>query len=333
MQLIKKSPYGEDKTIGLSLSGLTVLKQGKYSVRHGGIKELNENIPGQMVLLKNDGYDYSTKKKPLKKNPTKSEDSTPKIITEPKPKSYQINKKQITHRIKNYVNQMPNKKLLYFWTVTFPTQTPDDECFVLMNRWLTRLRKEFSLKSYLWVAERQEGKRLTDTTKLATNTIHFHIAIHQWICIKKANKYMRAAIMTSIKNRTINWTNEAAKNYNGVDIAKDRTSKRVINFASNNKSRSLANYLTKYISKNTSTFSHLAWHCSRDYSNLVIQINIADSEFIKHQLSRYIDFEPLFDNEWIRFFKWTNGPPKELVKYLSLINNHIVNLIWADEKN
>ena len=331
MQLIKPSPYGEDKTISMSLTGVTILKQGKYSMRHGGSKEINENFRAGMILKKNDGYDYTKPIKKVKKVITAPENTTPKILTEPKPKCYKINRKQITHRIKNYVNQMPGKKKLYFWTVTFPSGTNDNECFVLLNRWLTRLRKEFTLKSYLWVCERQDGKRLNDTTKLATNTLHFHIALHQWIDIKKANKYMRAAIITSIKNKTIKWSHESAKNYNGVDIAKDRVTKKVINFASQNRSKSLANYLTKYVSKSTQTFTHLAWHCSRDYSNLIIQINIADSEFIKNNLSTYIVNDPLFDTEFISFFKWIGSPPIQLVKYLSMINRSIVGLIWTDQ--
>lgn len=331
MQMIKASPFGEDKTISMSLTGVTILKQGKYSMRHGGSSEINENFRSGLVLKKNDGFDYS---KPEKKTkvPENPESNNAKIITHtPTPKAYKINRKQITHRIRNYVNQMPGKKKLYFWTATFPQGTNDDECYILLNRWLTRLRKEFQLKSYLWVCERQDGKRINDTTQLATNTLHFHIALHQWIDIKKANKYMRACIMTSIKSGAIKWSHESAMKYNGIDIAKDRTTKKVINFAAHNKSKSLTNYLTKYVSKSNETFTHLAWHCSRDYSNLIIQINITDSEYIKNNLQSLLLNEAIFDTEFITFFKWVGSPPTELVKYLSFVNRQVVSLIWQDQ--
>ena len=142
------------------------------------------------------------------------------------------------------MNQMRGEKMLYFWTITFPENTTDDTAYILLNKWLTRLRTEKMLKEYLWVGERQEN-----------NTIHFHMVINQKMNVQKANKYMRASIMHRINKGEIIYDRIAAMRYNGVDIAKDRKTKRVTNFAKQNKEKSLSNYLTKYVTKNNRTFN------------------------------------------------------------------------------
>ena len=49
--------------------------------------------------------------------------------------------------------------------------------------------------------------------------------------------------MTSIDKKEIEWTRNQAANYNGVDIAKDRKTRRVTNFAKQNKEKALSNNL------------------------------------------------------------------------------------------
>jgi hypothetical protein len=138
---------------------------------------------------------------------------------------------------------------------------------------------------------------------------------------------MRACIMTSIDNKEINYTREGAKNYNGVDIAKDRKTKKVVNFALKNKSRALINYLIKYVTKNDGNFSHLAYHCSRDYSNLVTGFRLTDAELCTVCIENYIDYAHPFENEWITFYKWKKEPPPKICKYLAFVNNIVLELV------
>jgi len=245
------------------------------------------------------------------------EPTTTKIKLE---KFYSVNKKEVTHRIRNYVNAIKTEHKLYFWTITFPAGTTDDTAFICFNKWLTRVRKELNLRSYLWITERQDGKRLTDSSKQATQTIHFHIAIHQRICVQKANRFMRACLFTSIDNGEIQYSRTAAKNYNGVDIAKDRTTKRVINFAKRNKQKALTNYLTKYLSKTNQQFKHLAWHCSRDYSNIITSIRITWEEFQSLHVEQMLTTKATVISEWFTFFSWAKEPPPKLLSYLAFAN-------------
>jgi hypothetical protein len=327
MQLLRIPEHYKDMTTQATLTGITVLKESKFKARHGGMKIIVQKPREGLILKANDRLEAErlAASKPKRKKPkVLVEDCQVKKVRMPQ---FRVNKKEVSHRIRNMVNQMKGEKKLFFWTISFPEFTTDDTCYLLFNKWLTRCRRDLNLKSYLWVAERQTGERLTDKTKAATNTIHFHIAIHQRICVQKANRFMRAAIMTCIKNKEINLTHDQAKKYNGVDIAKDRKTKRVVNFALRNKGKSLANYITKYVTKNEGTFKHLAYHCSRDYSNLIIAFRMTEDEWSRVDLSRFIDWGSPLENEWCTFYRWTKGPPDKVRSYLGYVNRIVLNLV------
>lgn len=336
--------FNKDRTVQVSLSGITKIKEYKLNNSLPGLKDFSYNDVAGLHPKTKLNSDAKKKTKP-KYIPAFTEErpfidfyGNPIIIpATPKPakkaKAFTINKTQVTHRIRNFCNQMSGEKKLFFWTVTFPAHTPDDTCFTLFNIWLTRLRKELNLRSYLWVTERQTGERHTTSTQVATNTLHFHITFHQRICVKKANKFMRAAIFNAVEKGLINFNRKSAKNYNGVDIAKDRKTKRVINFASQKKQKSLANYLTKYVTKNKGTFHRLAWHCSRDYSNLVIKINLSYVALSFYELNNYASDTALFDNQFFEFLPWLTGPPPLILESLAKINRCIVSVINNEVTN
>ena len=301
-----------DMTASISLTGLTTLKNTRYKSRHSGSKEITQ-IPLKGFILQ-----PKEKIKTLGRNFKKTALPKEKI-----PRSYIINKKEVSHRIRNYVNQMSGEKMLYFWTITFPPGTSDNTAFKLMNKWLTRLRQEKMLKEYLWISERQDGKRLTDQSKTPTNTLHFHIAINRKMDVKKANKYMRASIMHSINDGSIEYDRVKATRYNGIDIAKDRKTRRVINFAKQKKQKSLSNYLTKYVTKNNERFTHLAWHSSREYSNLIIAVRFTDQEIINSNVMNLVNQETKLEGEYYIFYRWKGSPPPDLINYLSQLNNSI----------
>lgn len=299
-------------TAGISLTGITVLTQSAYKSRHSLNKELSQ-IPGVGIVLKKD--DYTLKKVVKKKKRVLKKSIFEEVIrvkSDPKEKFYQVNKKEVTHRIRNFVNFMRGKKELYFWSVTFPLATSDDTAFLLMNKWLTRLRQEKMLRSYLWITERQKN-----------GTIHFHMAVNHRMDVKKANKFMRACLFTCIDNQEIIYSRADAVKYNGIDISKDRKTGRVTNFAKKSKDRSLVAYLTKYVTKNQESFKHLAWHSSRDYSHIVIQFRLTESELLKSQILLLCDDSKIFVNEWFVFHPWKGGPPGQVTRYLSDINYHI----------
>jgi hypothetical protein len=316
MQLIKLPITLDAMTAQVTMTGLTILKSGRYKDRHGGLKEFTQLPTNQFLLKKNvpkESLQISNLKQVKKKVPT----PTRKVKTLDKPvRNYTIKKKEVTHRIKNFVNQMQNEKKLFFWTITFPLGTSDDIAFICYNKWLTRVRKELNLRSYLWITERQ-----------VNGTIHFHITIHQRLCVRKANQFMRACLFTCIDNKEISYSREAAKNYNGVDIAKNRKSRKVINFAQKKSTKALVSYLTKYITKNNGSFKHLAWHSSRDYSNLCISVRISEHELLNTNTLQFFKKTPLFSSDWMDFYSWIGEPPKEFLKYLSQLNHNIVSQI------
>lgn len=312
MQLLSVPPFYDTMLHSLSLTGVVELQKGAYRSRHALPKELIQIPVKGIVPTKS--TDAALHKKAKKKQPQKTDTAKKTKPAQPKKiRYYKIDKKQVCHRIKNYINQMPGEKMLYFWTVTFPEKTSDEVAFKCFNKWLTRLRHESRLRSYLWITERQQN-----------GTIHFHIVINQRMCVKKANKFMRASIMHSINAGEIDYSRIDAMRYNGVDIAKDRKTRRVTNFAKQSKSRSLERYLTKYITKNNAEFTKLAWHCSRDYSNLVIAVRLTEREWLIADIRNYIDKKPLFETEWMKFYKWTAAPPPSFVQYLKQLNAGII---------
>jgi hypothetical protein len=288
-------------TCSLSMTGVTILTKSRFKLRHAGLKDIVQR-PDTGFIMK---CDETTQ---VKRKVSKLRGQS----TQEKIKEYQINKKEVSHRIKGFVNQMKGEKMLYFWTITFPLNTPDNTAYILLNKWLTRLRQERMLKEYLWIAERQENK-----------TIHFHMVINQKMNVQRANKYMRASIMHSINKGEVQYSRSEASKYNGVDIAKDRQTRRVTNFAKKNKERSLSNYLTKYVTKNDGSFQHLAWHSSRGYSNLVTAVRFTWKEYQKSNTENLLDNNNSLNSEYYTFRRWKGSPPKDLLMYLGLLNQGI----------
>lgn len=306
----------EDMTISLGMNGVTMLTKTRFKARHKGLTDLVQ-IPRHGFILKPKkipGQKSKVRKRQLPKIQLQCE--APSRPVQKKIPKYVIDKTEVTNRIRGYLNQMKGEKMLYFWTITFPVKTSDDTAYILLNKWLTRLRQERMLKEYLWIAERQEN-----------GTVHFHMVINQKMNVQKANKFMRASIMHSINKGEITYSRLDAMRYNGVDIAKDRKTRRVTNFAKGNKQRSLANYLTKYVTKNNSTFTHLAWHSSRGYSNLITAVRFTMSEYQKGNVEQLVDHENAIIHEYYTFRRWKGSPPKDLLTYLGLLNHSIQTLL------
>jgi hypothetical protein len=171
------------------------------------------------------------------------------------------------------------------------------------------------LKHYCRITERQQN-----------GMVHFHIAVNQYFDIKRANRYMRAAMMRSVDNGEIEMNRNDIMKYNGVDICKDKKTRRVVNFAKRKSQKSLSNYLAKYVTKNNERFPQLAWHCSRSYSNVITHVQLTLPEYIKTGLQLLIDTDKPLDDEWFTFYRWKGQPPDAVTSYLGFVTNSINQL-------
>jgi len=319
-----------DLIIKTSQAGIVLLKENKFKRRYTGNKFSTVDINGKLWVSASEFEKLNKpdtgKKRPKKKAqvetqagknieemillPVIAEQKYSELSTEIKElptengglsteKTYSVNKPLVRQRILGYINTMRGKKELYFWTVSFPEGTSDGIAYQIFNIWLTSLRQRKMLHEYLWVAERQKN-----------GTIHFHIAIPHKMPVKRANAMMAGTLGTFAKRGLIPFTVWQCKRYNGVDIAKNRQTRKVVNFAIKKGTRALATYLTKYATKNNGTFSHLAWHNSRGYSSIFTGVTFTVPEFINYGFHLQIDRTKRFDAAFFTFIPWATGPPE-----------------------
>lgn len=324
-------------------SGITLIKGSKLRTRYTGnqhsVVDINGNLWTKRAELVKEMYPERADKKkgrnlkkateenslPLEMDTNLQNISTvsPDLSTEKndlstgrRTKENRVNKSVVRQRILTMINSIRGEKELYFWTVTFPQGTGDDIAFRMYNIWLTSLRKYKLLKNYIWVAERQEN-----------GTIHFHIAIPHKMNVHRANAMMAGTLKTFAKRGEIPFHPNQCKRYNGVDIAKNRNTKRVTNFAIKKGSRTLVKYLTKYIAKNDGAFPHLAWHNSRGYSSLFTGIVLTLPEFEDLSLLPLLHEMKCFENDYFCFIPWVNDPPPWFTQHLYGLNSHLQSLL------
>jgi hypothetical protein len=243
------------------------------------------------------------------------------IAKKPRKCTYTVNKQKVRHRLLCYLNTQKGKKELYFWTVSFPVNTPDSICFQALNIWLTQLRKYGLLKEYMRVTERQKN-----------GTIHFHIAIPHRMPVQRANHLMAITLKTFAKKGLIPYhpSHPQIKKYNGVDISKHRKTRRVTNFAVKKGSVALATYLTKYVTKNDAEFDHLAWHNSRGFSELFTGVTFTIKEFNDFEFGHFLNRVRIFKMNFATFIPWMYGPPPRFWDHLYKLNSYTQSLIDYD---
>jgi len=176
-------------------------------------------------------------------------------------KSYKLNKVKIRKKIHSLLNTSEAKKRLMFVTITFPSMTTDENAFRFYNTWLTKLRKINYLHTYIWVSERQKN-----------GTLHFHLLTTDYVKVKDWNTFMKDTLINEYNKDNQVFNGYDPTNYNGIDLAKNRKTKKVVNFAEKRNAKSLSIYVTKYITKNDTVFSRLVWHCSRNVSALFTSV-------------------------------------------------------------
>lgn len=300
-----------------------------------GKKKPGDAPPDLKVVSNCSGYPTTRSGQISDEIPT-SENFTGANPKKERKKSYTVNKKEVRQRILGYINTQRGKKQLFFWTVSFPDKTPDDFCYQALNTWLTMLRKYRMLKDYLWVAERQDGKRAAPG-KLPTNTIHFHIAIPHYMNVHRANAMMRGTLKTFAKQGLIPYQPHSVQiaKYNGVDLCKHKVTRRPVNFAIKKGAKALSIYLTKYVTKNNAgvpnelgeievpAFTHLAWHNSRGFSALFTGVAFTITEFKKFGFGPFLNRVRVFKMNFATFVPWLYGPPPLLLDHLYQLNSYI----------
>jgi hypothetical protein len=238
-------------------------------------------------------------------------------------REYFVNEKLISARVYSYVSAMKDP-VLHIFTVTFPPIVTDDQGFQYLNNWLTVCRESLHLRDYLYVSEYQPD----------TGTIHFHILIPQYFNVVKANRAMVTILCNQVRKGNLKWNLNAAKKYNGVDIGKDRKTKRVTNFGEPKRRKNLVAYITKYVSKGRKPrdgedprkgFPHLAWHNSRGFSSMFTGISLTAIEGKFLEIRSMVNFGKIFMSEFFSWLPWsTNNPPGFFTGMLRTVNQLIL---------
>ncbi len=96
-----------------------------------------------------------------------------------------------------------------------------------------------------------------------------------------------------------------------------------MNFAIKKGSIALANYLTKYVTKNDSGFPHLAWHNSRGFSILFTGITFTIKEFEAYGFKQLIVHRSHINNDFFSFYPWVKGPPEAIIKHFFEVNSFL----------
>lgn len=299
--LFKKKYLDDQLTLSVGINGVTDLIKYELNSRYAGSKKIKVLSDGTV----------------LRKIAKKQKFTTQKTTT--KQKIYKVNGREIKNRIANWINQQAGKKSLYFYTISFPIRITDDTAYKCLNSWLTTARTTYKLKNYLWIAERQKN-----------GTIHFHIALQEYLPVKKLNTTMKNLLSFYIRKNELIWSQLSCAKYNGVHISKDKKNGKVTNYADNGKQKNLGGYLSKYISKSTEKFKHQAWQCSKSLSGMVLKINMTANEFYTRFID-YIDIEkPIFHNEMCCYYAWKSAPPLAVLFHLKEVNQYILSANFDD---
>jgi hypothetical protein len=262
------------------------------------------------------------KEVPEKKRSTKTIDKIPvpranklKTMNAPKMKALIM---AMVNTLRHRFTKMP----MHFFTVSFPPCIDVKTAKRYLNIWLTKLRADEKIFMYLWVMEWQKN-----------GTAHFHLLIPGYLNVRYANRLMKETLVNAVKKREIEWTVLAAEKYNGVDIAKNKYTRKITNFADPAAGAALAKYVSKYITKNNAPTEYQRWHCSREWSGLCTGVALTENEARKFWA--VVDHDDTIENEFFIFYRWKNGEncPVSIQKYLAAVNYGILNHYFLIDGN
>lgn len=139
-------------------------------------------------------------------------------------------------------------KRLSFVTLTFLNKVEDKQAVDVLRKFLDNVKKRSTDFQYVWVAERQ-----TKNAEFAGN-VHFHIITNKYWKIDKWWNYW----LDLQKKNGIQPRDKDFKPSSAFDV-KQLNSSNI---------RSIASYVTKYVTKNNAKFKCQVWNCSRRVSEL-----------------------------------------------------------------
>lgn len=287
-------------SIKAGFTGLTALHSHKFNTRYSGSKKYGVDADGQLYSKK------ARTKPPAEHNPEKQT------------RKYSINKRQIRKRLTALINTKKRGQGLWFYTVTFPIKTPNDIRYKVLNSFLTSLRQTSEKVSYLWIAEYQKN-----------GSLHYHIAIDKYYNIKWTNSLVKNLLIYYVRKGQHFTTATALQRYNGVDIAKDRKTRRVVNFANDTKGKALGLYLSKYISKTEATNNRQMWQCSKSVSSLFTELLITSDEVFRLFASCIDINNPIYTDEFSSFFPWIKKPPPEVLHLIRQVNISVLDSVFS----
>lgn len=270
--------------------------------------------------IKNDNEDKKTTKKNHKissadKTNTKNSgnDQNTSVHCE---KHYKLNKSKVRARAIAFSRLKKSQKNFFFYTISFPSQLPDNQCFEVFNIALTRLRKEEMIQDYLWITERQKN-----------GTLHFHILTNDLFSVQALNKFVRKSLINKCLRKEFSYDLDVLKKYNGVDIAKNRMSGKVKNFAKEKCKQLIISYLTKYITKNDIEFYRLPFHSSHSIAGLRKSVQVSDYEalMIFREYDSTNTHPKKIHNDWYTWFGFSNSVKEEAFEILDMYNELIYN--------
>lgn len=231
-----------------------------------------------------------------------------------------LNKSKVKSKMYALFNLRQSKKFIAFYSVSFPFNSTDSQCFECWNAWLTYLRKHAGLSHYIWISERQKN-----------GTLHYHMLTNNYMPILQVNRAMAIIIDNKVKSGEMNWINSSIDKYNGVDvdaIFNSKRHKKTGSFVNPSQVRDwVSKYVTKYVTKNNELFEHLCWHCSRSISILFT----ATIELFKDrgEILRRLPMLPGKFKKYISDFNTTFifmfVPDPSLFEKIIAYNNYITN--------
>lgn len=150
-------------------------------------------------------------------------------------------------------------KRLSFVTLTFLNEVSDEQAVNILRKFIDNVKKRSENFQYIWVAERQTKN------DIFKGNIHFHMITNKYWKIEKWWNYW---LDLQRKNGIIP-REEDYKPSSAFDV-------RQLN---SNNIRSIASYVTKYVTKNNDKFRCQVWNCSRQVSELYTDF-YTDSSFV-----------------------------------------------------
>lgn len=139
-------------------------------------------------------------------------------------------------------------KRLSFVTLTFLNKVSDEQAVNLLRKFVDNAKKRSEDFQYVWVAERQTKNDVFE------GNVHFHMITNKyWKINKWWNYWIDLQLKNGIKPRDKDYKPSSA-----FDV-RQLNSKNI---------RSIASYVTKYVTKNDAKFRCQVWNCSRAVSEL-----------------------------------------------------------------